>query len=382
VQNSHVNDHRCVGIFGTPGSVLLAELGSEAAMHKVGMNTGNLLFQYACTKFIVNPVVHVEFGLDLAIAKELIDVLMIPAANQLNPQWDLKWWAKLVEDLDKPVVIVGLGTQAKIDEVESVELRPGTVRFLHAVRERAKVIGVRGTATLAVMERYGVDNAVITGCPSNFINPRITGAGIQSKLDLVNSKDALSVNYLVGTLEDYALECERKLFSLVYQHQGRFVYQTNHRLLTYILDGHEDEELRQYLDWEAKRIAPELDPSVYRENIRRRGRYFFSAPGWIDDVSRDDLSVGMRIHGAVAAVQGGSVGICVAFDSRTLELAQTMGYPYVSAKKIQHYESLVELANHTIFDPEDFDRKRLNLRANTKLCIEQHGVMTNLDWRD
>ncbi len=349
-------------------------------MHRVGMNTGNLLFQYSCANNIRNPAVYFQLGLGLEIGyiKECIDVLCIPAANQLNPQWDLQWWAKLIEDLDKPVVIAGLGTQARINEVDSVVLQPGTIRFLHLIRERANLIGARGQATLDLMVRHGVTNVEVTGCPSNFINPSVSGASIQARMDSISGKETLKVNLLVGTLEEYARDYERLIFNLAMQHNGKLIYQTNPKLLAYMLTGREDAEMASYLNWEAKVIAPDLAPAEYRRKIRHRGRYYFSAPGWIDDVSRDDLSVGMRIHGAVAAIQGGSLGICVAFDARTLELAETMGYPYLMAQELGECNDIKELVRKTTFSADGFDKKRNALRASMKRCLEQHGVHTHL----
>lgn len=380
MQNNADQRSPVVGILGTPGTVLFAEHGVEAAMHRVGMNTGNLLFQYSCTKNIKNAAVHFNLGvdMDLGFLKEAIDVLVIPAANQLNPHWDLKWWVKLIEDLDKPVVIVGLGAQAKIDEVQDVVLQPGTVRFLHAIRERAKIIGVRGENTLRLVDRYGVSNAEVTGCPSNFINQTITGESIAARAKTLLEKEVLRVNMLVGTLEEYARESERLLFKMAMEHHGRLIYQTNDKLLAYLLTGREDAELTNYLNWEAQTVAPGLPPAEYRRKIRHRGRYFFSAPGWIDDVARDDLSFGMRIHGAVAAIQGGSLGVCVAFDARTLELAQTMGYPYVRASDLPECRDVRDVVARMVFSAEVFDHKRSQLKSSMKRCLEQHGVTTHL----
>jgi hypothetical protein len=84
---------------------------------------------------------------------------------------------------------------------------------------------------------------------------------------------------------------------------------------------------------------------------------------WIDDAGRVDLSFGMRIHGAVAAIQGGALGLCIPFDSRTLELVTTMGYPFVRSEALQQGETIGSLLSKIEFNPSDFDQKRLALRA-------------------
>lgn len=365
-----------VGILGTNGSVLLSELGNEAAMEEVGKNTGNLLFQYSSSKNILNPKLNFSnSNVRFDILKNNIDVLVIPAANQLNPKWDLSWWATIIEKLDKPVVIAGLGAQAKIGEISSIRLPEGTVRFLHLLKERAVYVGMRGQGALQVADKYGLHNAIVSGCPSNFINPVITGASIQSRLDKLATKKSLIVNRLVGTLEEYTREAERALFGLLSENMGRYIYQTNISDLNFI-SSHENEEDLNFIDWEANIIAPGLERAEYKRKLKHRGQYFFSAPAWIDEAGKADLNIGMRIHGAVAAIQGGGLGVCVAFDARTLELAETMGYPYVMAADVVAAKNLAELLRRVRFDPDLFDKKRNELRVSMKLCFEQFGVET------
>lgn len=357
-----------------------SETSPHTAMERVGRNTGNLMFQYACFKHIQNPKVTflLEEKPNLEELREQIDVLVIPAANQLNPQWDLKWWAHLIEVIDKPVVVVGLGTQARISEGHTVRLQPGTVRFLELISERAEVVGVRGPTTLEVMERYGVHNGVITGCPSHFINGDIDGQRIATQLDRLSAGEMRRVNFLYGTLEEYTRSVERNLYSLAAVSGGRLIRQTDSLVLKWMLDGQEPKDVSSYLAWEARTVAPGLSVDEYKRDLLHRGTYYFDARAWIDEVACDDVSVGMRIHGAVAAVQGGSLGVCVAFDSRTLELAQTMGYPYVLADDALEAQSLAELGQRTQFSADGFDKRRVDLRESLKRSLENFGIVTDL----
>lgn len=77
----------------------------------------------------------------------------------------------------------------------------------------------------------------------------------------------------------------------------------------------------------------------------------------------------MRIHGAVVAIQAGIVGICVAFDSRTWELATTMGYPYLLATDLTEGDDLHALLSKVHFDAADFDRKRVLLKDNLEQLL-------------
>ena len=369
-----------VGLLGTPGGLLLAEHDLNEAIEVFGENTGNLMFQYACWTLIQNPRIAFTFRRmpPIGMLRENIDVLCIPAANQLNPAWDLGWWADFIEKLDKPVVIAGLGIQGLVDQEGSITLRPGTERFLHTVANRAVHVGVRGPSTLRLLERYGVKNGVVTGCPSNFINPRVTGSVITERIARLAEIESPRVNYLFGTMEEFARPTEKELFTLCRDHAVRIVYQTNRRFFELIHTGVATGDTAKYLSWERKILAPDMTDEEYVRFILDRGRFYVDVKTWIDEVGRDDLSLGMRIHGAVAAVQGGSLGVCVAFDARTLELARTMGYPYVLTEDLKRMTSLRELPSAIEFSESEFTSIRTELRQSLKLAMEHHGVLTTL----
>ena len=71
--------------------------------------------------------------------------------------------------------------------------------------------------------------------------------------------------------------------------------------------------------------------------------------------------IGTRIHGVMLALQAGVPALCIAHDSRTLELCKVMHVPYVLWKEVidgVQREDLIRMLN---FDPDAFDKNRLNL---------------------
>jgi hypothetical protein len=368
-----------VGILGNPCGVLIAGSSVDVLNEYIGENTGNLLFQHAVWKRVKNPKLNFRMGIDFDVDyfRDNIDVLCIPAANQINPMWDLDAWADLVEYIDKPVVIAGLGAQAAIGEVAEIRLGPGTRRFLEGLHKRAIFIGVRGEETRQFLVGIGFSNVVVTGCPSNFINDHISGENIVRKLEAFLAKNEPAVNYVFGTMEDISREYERSLFQMWRGNPGKIIYQTDRRMMDLVLNGVQRADFAPDIEWQQRYLAADLSPGSFTELLRSRGTFFFDPLSWIDTSSRADLTIGLRIHGAVAAIQGHSLGVCVAFDSRTLELASTMGYPHVLAKDIQKISSLHELDSILRFDAEEFDEKRESLRENLKLVMNQHGVIAD-----
>lgn len=364
-----------VGFLGNSDGMVDPALDFRCSLEAVGENTGNLMFQHACWNLIDNPKVQFRLGIDLDLDefRDKIDVLFIPAANQLNPDWDLESWASLIEYIDKPVIIAGLGAQAKIGEVSSIDLQPGTRRFVDVVANRAPWIGVRGEDTARLLSRLGVKNAVVTGCPSNFINDKVTGRSIARRLAKLARVGIFRANYVFGTMEDFARKPEADLFRLWRDRPGHLVYQTG-AALRYLGSGALDEDTAGELDWQNRCLQTGFTGDEYLDCIRERGIYFDAASKWMAFSSQADLTFGMRIHGAVAAIQGGSVGVCVVFDSRTLELVETMAYPHLMAEAVSELSSLEDLVNRVEFSAERFDQKRWELGHNLRTTIEHHGV--------
>src|SRR5690606_1779062 len=97
------------------------------------------------------------------------------------------------------------------------------------------------------------------------------------------------------------------------------------------LDINNDEQ--KGIDWIGNYLLGKEKLHIFNKKLKE-AKIYSSAPYWIDDMLKYDLVIGMRIHGAIAAIQAGKLGVCVAFDSRTLELCQTMGYPYIDANDL------------------------------------------------
>lgn len=352
---------RVVGVFGTEGGVCFSTMGFDRGLNEIGQNTGNAMFQRAVWERITVPKVRITLQ-NWHEYVGVIDLLVIPAANQVNPQWDLVYWAKMVEGLNVPVCVVGLGAQADIDAKADLQLPAGTMRFLKLLSERTSHIGVRGAFTQEVLARVGVKNTIVTGCPSNFMNRALTGESIQKCLDSARDRQTHRMGYVFGTMEEVTRDTERVLWAIAAKNNAQIVYQTNPVTLRFIHDGTITKEGDASLKWEAGVLGgKELTLDDYKGIITRRGVFFSDARSWIDMMHPMDVVIGMRIHGAIAAIQAGTLGVCVAFDSRTLELVQTMQYPMVRTSDIKPGDDLPAILKKVRFDPKAFDAARVTL---------------------
>ena len=83
--------------------------------------------------------------------------------------------------------------------------------------------------------------------------------------------------------------------------------------------------------------------------MQRIGRVFFDVGEWFDFVRGQDLVVGTRLHGAVAALLQGVPAIVLYHDSRTRETCEFMGLPHLSVTEARG------LSLEAIYDRVQFD---------------------------
>lgn len=98
---------------------------------------------------------------------------------------------------------------------------------------------------------------------------------------------------------------------------------------------------------------------------------------------RFDFVVGTRIHGTVLGLQSGVPALCIATDSRTLELCQTMRVPYIAAKDCVERLKLEDLSRlfSDQFDAAEFDANRHALAKAYCAFLEGNGLTVAPDMK-
>ena len=77
----------------------------------------------------------------------------------------------------------------------------------------------------------------------------------------------------------------------------------------------------------ANYVCPDMNLEEFIRWGRIHGKVFFDVSDWMDYYKGFDFVIGTRIHGTMLALQAGTPALCIAHDSRTLELCQTMKMP-------------------------------------------------------
>ena len=358
---------RPVAVIGTSGLVeASSQVATPAAFEKVGRNTGNLAFQRACWTLFDEPKFIVHSGFNPAELRERAGLLCLPAANFLYSGFDLGGLADRIEATKLPVLILGLGAQA-FRSIDEVKLKPGTERFMRVIAERSKVIPVRGHYTAAVLERAGITNFSVLGCPSNFLNPtRDLGARIVARWRA--QKEFLAY---APTFYSYTAEVETAIFCAFGDRIGEIVAQDPQEAVA-LARGEQDPALLEYLSKKAGFLSKL--PDVERTAAVRLLRAYFDAEAWMESYLRFDGIIGTRIHGINLGWQAGRAAMVVSYDLRTEELADTMCVPMVKSATVRQ-DNVEALFNERVEAcAEKYDANRAKLAAGLIDLIRANGL--------
>jgi len=314
----------------TPSFV--AEPGEDpiSKLAKTGGNTGNQIIAYGLLRRIEYDEISWNYRIDPREVKERFDMFVVAAANFLFHSFDFGGMADYIEKADLPVAIVGLGAQSSSYDPD-IKLHPGTERFLKVVAERAVSIGVRGPFTREVLDRRGIHNVTVTGCPSYYM----TGAtGINLSKREFASVQKICVNASRDVLK-HAFEPAKmsKIVRGIYREaikwQGDFIAQSEHSEIRLA-----EQKSGPAAETALKDICGFLNDVVNDAEIRKWAlehiRVCFDINEWVELIHSYDFVLGNRFHGNMVALQEGVPACVVCHDTRTEEMCEFLALPHVN----------------------------------------------------
>ncbi|MEQ9478866.1 MAG: polysaccharide pyruvyl transferase family protein [Algiphilus sp.] len=294
-----------------------------------------MLFIDALRRVVTHRDYAPEVGFCPEAVREKHDGLVIPAANWLNGSSDWGGLADLIERSKLPCVLVGLGAQAPSEE-RVPRVSEGTRRLLHVAAERSHSVSVRGTYSAEMVERLGVKNVTVTGCPSLLWHvdrtPQVapSGTGAVEKVTINASRE----NDLAALSRD---DLRNKVSCLLsreaLKHGYDFVIQTEAPDLEMVMSM---EQCRaptpatvDYL-----KEAFSADATALTAFFRNRVRAYFDPAEWIASMRGTDAVIGTRLHGVIAGLLAGTPSVLITHDTRTREMADHAAIPQVSANSV------------------------------------------------
>lgn len=334
---------------------------SRQLIAETGGNTGNLAFRFAVSSHVRNHV-HLGWGATVEQIRAAGDIVVLPLANQLGAHTDLGRQADKLQAVGLPVVGIGLGAQAKTMDTP-IELGEGTRRWLELIAASAPAaapnIGVRGAYTKAQIERFtSQPAAVVTGCPSNFINldfdvAKSVADGFKRRFDHIAITAGIShIPHLAAIERQLAQIVTETGSAYIVQHDTEMVQLSRGEFAA--LGPAQFARNKDY-------VLPEATDDEFKAWCRRFAIGFYDIRAWMDYLRRFDFVTGTRFHGVMLALQAGVPAGCIAHDSRTFEMCTTMGVPVVHVSAIGRPLTKDNIRDYFSFDPDQYRATRWRL---------------------
>ncbi len=313
---------------------------SALAINYIGNNLGNLVFTNA-SHWLMNTANQETISSHLRIEpndadwiNENYDAYVIPLANAFRQSFKDKLQAitDLIKKLDIPVMVLGVGAQVPLgnDFSHLKSMDQDVKNFVKAVLEKSARIGVRGEATKEYLALLGFSEVDVIGCPSMFIhgeNVLLNESGTSSQ---ITSESRIALNF-----SPYVRKCE----SLVERS-----YKSYPRLDYFVQDIETMQTVVSKTPLESTGKFPGI-PNYFQHPLFLQGRARFHVDpiSWMNDLRNYEFSFGTRIHGTIAAITSGIPATLIAHDSRTTELAEYFGIPYLKATELMPETSVSDL---------------------------------------
>lgn len=362
------------------------ELTAQEFLSSCGMNTGNMLFQYAVSRMFNGQASHI--GIDIPYRHDSInghfDYLILPCANFINPQFDLSGLVAYLEKVRIPIIPIGLGAQApSIDDALLVrsDLKSSVQRLLEILEEKSPHLFLRGEFTMETLKNFGFseDRLVVTGCPSNFISaPSIIRMGLAKRLRIPDkAKTLLITGDEVWPKKVQKRDLEVKLVQLLKQHGGVYLVQSVDILVDGLMRARGN-----HLDEDMKAVMRQIGFDGNENELHTFMRLFPSIESWMFGISGVCLSTGLRLHGNMCSLQSGIPSVWIHHDSRTRELCDTMALPSMNIEEAEsalQKDSFVEKATTLFADKIDaYFTRRDQLLATLSSKLSHLGLSIKL----
>lgn len=333
-------------------------------------NAGNLVFINAIENIILNPI---KYYTDLSIDEvNKNSCIVIPSANWISSTLDISQIINYLQQINIPMIFLGLGVQANSYDETEINLHDSAKKLLKLLKSKECIVGCRGEFTQNFLTKYGVESTII-GCVSNFKN--YTDNFISNLYHKWNN----SSNFCVGVGNDINTKCpirlqaEQNIFKFATE-QGFYLQQSYITAINSIRKNNLYAHSYNSNDLFLKLGSHCKSKEEFDKLLANNTRIYVSIQQWMEDISRMDLCFGTRIHGNILAQQAGCPSIVIYHDSRTRELAETMGYNRISVEDFVNIKSIQHLKDSCHYNFEEYANKRKILKQNFVNMVSKYGI--------
>jgi hypothetical protein len=383
-QNRHINksknrNSKIIGITSQNGTLDNAYLlDSKTFLNKIGNNSGNLVFQYAIWNFINEEKIYINNMTPTEINSRC-KYVVVPSSSFISENVDYTNWANFLKNIKVPLIFLGVGVQAKNYEINKLNLHQSVLDIIELFKNPDNIVGVRGEYTKEFLKLYGVENTVVIGCPSNFINPNNPIETIEKKWN--NNIDSIMCNSgVIWSGDNTKSIAEKKIVSLIIDKNGPYIIQSIDPLIDLVRYNntyHQKSELKTSNIMKSLLPQKYLNDEIWINNfIHSRFKTYINITQWLEDAARCDFSFGLRLHGNMVSFQSGCPTVWIYHDSRTQELCETMQLPRISIEEFitNKIITLEDVKKYATYNPNLYSETREILRKSTKEILSNYKI--------
>jgi len=295
---------------------------SKENFERVGGNSGNIVFCNSLQNMIRCESVTTQ---DLMERASEFDSLVVRDFITIKEGADLAWFQKILKAFKNKVIVpISVGLQA-VEMKPDFMLHENAVRILSEIAERA-ILGIRGEYTAFILNKHGIKNIRVVGCPSMYFQGNYNRTVI--KKDFKDVKNIISNYKTISNRSDNALDIS--IIDFLSKNTGAFVEQTPFYAGSEVSNG----SLKKYLNF-----------------LRNNRKLFFNFDEWYRFVKKYDFCIGGRFHGNVVAVLAGVPALFLTQDSRTKEMTDFYEFPTIAinnfdtSKSMEYYYDMADYTN-------------------------------------
>lgn len=305
----------------------------EEQLISVGGNTGNNAYITALKDIF--GAAHLNYGqLDNALKEDKYDVYIVGnlswiVENTKLPPFYLEAFDKIIKN-GKRFIPISVGTQVH-DFKSDFKYHPETLKLLREISDQA-VIACRGYYTAEILNKNGVKNIEVIGCPSLY-HRKDPDFKIEKKQLTSNFKTATGITPWPNKRMDK--NKVKQFFNFVIENKVDFIEQANTAWIEVITKSNE------------------AFKSKFNDYWNSYSKIFFNIDDWREYARGLDFSFGGRFHGNVIPLLEGIPSLFISIDARTKEMCDYFQFPTIDILDFNFDMSindLYEMTDYTKFN--------------------------------